>query len=95
MECTKIDYLRKSLISSIKFDRKFVSVDLPSIKMPFWGFCEMNRECILMRKGYEHTVDLNKRAIGCPRIVSEYKDAAELIWSTTKIHQNLIVFRRY
>jgi hypothetical protein len=39
----------------------------------------MNRECILMRKGYEHTVDLNKRAIGCPRIVSEYKDAAELI----------------
>jgi hypothetical protein len=27
----------------------------------------------------KHTVDLNKRAIGCPRIVSEYKDVAELI----------------
>jgi len=33
----------------------------------------------------EHTVDLHKRAMGWPRIDSEYKDAAELIFSTTKI----------
>jgi hypothetical protein len=31
-----------------------------------------------------YTVNLNKRAIGCPRIDSAYKDAAELIFSTTK-----------
>ncbi|CAF1451320.1 unnamed protein product, partial [Rotaria sordida] len=32
-----------------------------------------------------HTIDLNKKAIGCPKIVSAYKDAAELIFSTTKL----------
>jgi len=31
----RLNYLRKNLISSIKFDRKCVSVDLPSIEMPF------------------------------------------------------------
>lgn len=33
-----------------------------------------------------HTIDLNSRATGCPRTDSAYNDAAELIFSTTKMN---------
>ncbi len=75
------------MISSIKFDRKCVSVDFPSIEMPFWEFWKNKKFDFNWKYDYQHTVDLNKRAIGCPRIVSEYKDAAEFIWSTTKMNK--------
>lgn len=49
--------MKKFFISSNKFDRKCISVDLPSMAVPL--------------------EDFRSSAIGWPRIVSEYKDAAE------------------